>query len=131
MGLLNHLKESKITSRLDKSNVFHLRAKWGVNGILKGELNEYLEKFGKLFYDNVIRLVEQAIDEQKTSERLEDEVLRSIGAYSVGDGEHLRNDHVAHEFKSLMTELSSQATTYNQIISKFFGRDYLTEPVND
>ena len=129
MSLLNHLKENNIPSRLDKSNIFHLRARWGVNGILKGELNQYLERFGKLFYENIIRLVEEAMDEQKSSERLEDEVLRGIGAYSVGDGEHLRSDHVAHEFKSLMTELSSHATAYNQIIGKFFGRDYLTEPV--
>ena len=86
-------------------------------------MKSYLKKFGDTFYTQIKRLIDEAMLQETTKER------GIYDAYKTLVGEYLADTSLnrAHfvEFQELITELVTHATEYNEINSKFFGRDYL------
>jgi hypothetical protein len=110
---------------------FYIRkVKWKNNQIDNEILNNYLTQFGELFYTQIKRLIDEAILKERAKEANMKDVYRQFGLLNEKNPSQDLNNEVLNEFKSLIHELSFHVNQYNELNSKFFGRDYLMEDVN-
>ena len=56
------------------------------------------------------------------------DVYKQLGL--LNDKNSSESNEVLNEFKDLIYELSGHVKQYNELNSKFFGRDYLMDDVN-
>ena len=133
-AFLDELKMKKVPSRLGAGNIFKLNIKWKNNGIETESLAKYLENFGKLFYTKIVEMIENGMSVEREKDKLVNETYVKLGlikeqnfgenSFSNTLSIHQRfNNQMIAEFKEFITELGCQANEYNNIISKFFGRD--------
>lgn len=133
-ALLDDLKMKKIPSILAPSNIFKFNVKWENDGIERESLKAYLETFGELFHSKIVELIENAMRIEKEKDKLVHETYFKLGLIREQNFEgggfntprqrfNSQSNQIIAEFKEFITELGSQANEYNNIISKFFGRD--------
>lgn len=101
----------------------------------------YLKSFGETFFREIVRLVENGIERERIKDRIEEEAcmqicspslnLRKVSSVDYDEKTDELRSSVFREFKDLAIELGLHANSYNQITSKFFGRDYLMEQVGE
>jgi hypothetical protein len=95
--------------------------KWKNNKIDDSYLKPYLKEFGTTFYAQIKRLIDQAMVKELDREKLK------LEAYQILLGKHVKHHPDKSrfvEFKDLIGELVTHANEYNEINSKFFGRDH-------
>jgi hypothetical protein len=130
-ALLDELKNKKVPAKLNENtNIFKFDVQWRNNGIDSDTLNEYLITFGEIFYQQIKRLVDEAVFREVQKEKLVSKVYMRLGVIEseldLGDSYGVsKQNEMLVEFKELMTELGLHANEYNVTISKFFGRDDL------
>jgi hypothetical protein len=155
--LLDRLKNSKIPAKLNsKTNIFRFqvniliiklsmkaslkfwikKVKWKDNGIDQNMLDEYLNNFGTTFYEQIKRLIDEAVIKEKSKEQGLKETYRMIGILNEKkDANNLNktNNETSEElkdFKDLMLELGLQIIQYNENTASYFGREYLMNKVS-
>ncbi|XP_013421183.1 NACHT and WD repeat domain-containing protein 2 [Lingula anatina] len=80
---LNALRDEKIPKKLPASNIARFEVEWsGKEGIDKEAHAEYLKEFCEHYFNDIIRLVDQAMDrhEQLTSDSVYSDVLQHLHA---------------------------------------------------
>lgn len=104
---------------------------WKNNGIEKESLKEYLENFGRVFTQKIIRMIDDAISFEKKKETTVHDIYSRLGLIKENDFNHnIDSNMMIQEFKEFIAELGSHANEYNNTISKFFGRDDIMIRVN-
>lgn len=101
-------------------------------------MGKYLESFGKVFYEQIARLIDEAFALDKDNRKKAHETYVKLALTKNIDFENenalklseKENYDSLKEFKNFISELGLHANQYNLITSKFFGRDYLTVKVN-
>ena len=128
--LLEELKYIKVPAKLNENtNIFKLNVKWKNNGIDENQLTGYLENFGNLFYNEIKRLIDEAMMHEKEKEKAVFETYSKFGLLDVND--NVDSDMLIAEFKELIVELGLHAKEYNETISKFLGRDDLLAKIKE
>jgi arsenate reductase-like glutaredoxin family protein len=117
--LIENLKNVKIPYKLDSSNIFYYKVKWKNNQIDKDELNAYLEKFGKDFFNQMIRLIEDAFKTEQVKNAISNEIYFKFGLINERDKKFTSLEmDLIQEFKDLILELSNHATEFRENNSK-------------
>ena len=79
-----------------------------------------MQEFGDTFFKQIKRLVDEAMIKELDKEKLKFEAYQ----YLLGSHVKFSQDKSRFiEFKELIMELVTHANEYNEINSKFFGRD--------
>ena len=103
-----------------------LKVKWKNNKIDEDYLQPYLKDFGQTLFNQTKNLIDIAmIEENKKEKLIHDAYDFFIGNTETDDSTFFENETQFNEFKELITELIAHANEYNEINSKFFGRDSL------
>ncbi len=95
-----------------------------------------MENFGSIFYNEIKRLIDDAIIRERETELASHETYLKLGlieSLENLDSNEINNNEakndVLDEFKELIVELGLHANEYNRTISKFFGRYDLVHKV--
>ena len=85
VDLLDKLKEKKILKVLPKDNICEYDVEWvGEDGVSPADSEAhkiYISKFCKDFYDTLVRMVDEGVQERKTKD-LEDNLFKEIGLHT-------------------------------------------------
>ena len=88
-------------------------------------MKSYLKEFGETFYTQVKRLIDEAMFKEENEKPIL-EAYQSILKLKILPK---KDNYQFVEFKELIIELITHANEYNEINSKFFGRDLLMTKV--
>ena len=118
--LIENLKKVKIPSKLNASNIFHYKIKWKNNQIDKDELNVYLKKFGQDFFNQMIKLIEDAVETEQTKNAISNEIYFRFGLINQKQLNKFTSNEsdLIQEFKDLMLEISNHAAEFRENNSK-------------
>jgi hypothetical protein len=103
---LHELKDFKIRKALPESNIHKMKVHWDPNhGISRETHKDYLDEFGKLFFDSVKQLIDR----------------NALKTHFL--------DNFQLKDKLLLQEVLDHANFCNEIVDKFHGRNDLIEQV--